>query len=72
MLHNANVNLEKVLHNIEEALYSKFLILGQGSGRAELHAESTYALTQLHTWVSVELAKRAQTSAKVKAKAETV
>ena len=72
MLHNAQVNYDVVLKNIEEALVSKFLILGQGSGRAELHAESTLALTQLHDWVSAEKAKNTQASAKVKAKAETV
>ena len=72
MLHNASIDLNKVKNNIEQAIHSKLLILGQSSGHAELHATAAYSLYQLHDIISKELESRTQlTAAKsTKAKAE--
>ena len=71
MLHNANVDLNKVLANIEQAIHSKLLILGQSSGHAEMHATSFASLLALQESILAAIAK--QTTAKpTKAKADTV
>ena len=38
MMHNNKPDLEQIKHNFEEAIQSKMLILGSGSGRCEQHA----------------------------------
>lgn len=38
MMHNNTIDLTKVLENVEGAIFSKLLILNQGSGRCEQHA----------------------------------
>lgn len=71
MLHNANVDYDVVKKNLEEALYSKLLNMGQNSGKCEMHAAGFVHLTEALKIVNEAISKT-QTAAKAKAKAETV
>lgn len=72
MLHNAQVDLKKVLANIEQAIHSKLLILGQSSGHAELHATAFASLLRIRDELTEAIAKAEQTPVKsTKTKTET-
>ena len=46
MIHNNMINLETVKKNLEDAIFSKLLNIGQTSGRAEMHSPGFNALVE--------------------------
>ena len=71
MIHNNMINLEKVKSNIEDAIFSKLLNIGQTSGRAELHSAGFNSLVESLQHIERMIAENKPKAEEPKAKTKT-